>query len=143
MTAILKSKLTFRHLAACGALLVFTAPLSAAERIQAGQWESVMTTNGEAKTVKYCMNAAKAASFNGDSKAGRDYAEKENGGRCAIKVFDLKGEKVSYVLVCGDRTIESNQTLRGDTSEGSTTTTVAGQAPSTTTLKSRRLGNCP
>ena len=142
MNSLPKLKLMFRHLAACGALLAFALPLAAAERVQAGQWESVMTTNGETKTVKYCMSAAKAASFNGDARAGRDYTEKESGGRCAIKTFDFKGEKISYLLVCGDRTIESVQTLRGDTTEGSTTTTVAGQAPSITTIKSRRLGNC-
>ena len=126
-------------------LAAATSPL-AAERMSSGQWESAMTTDGATRNVKFCIDAAEAASNNGDSKTGRDFAEKKAkkaGGRCTVESYDIKGDTVSYSMLCGDRTIKSNQAFRGDTSEGVLTTTVQGKAPVTTQIKSRRLGSCP
>jgi hypothetical protein len=134
-----------------GALYTFVLPFlaappaEAADRIASGKWESAMTTDGEAKTVTYCISQAEATSINGDSKTGRDYAEKKaekTGSRCTIKSYDLKGDTGSYVLNCGSRTITDTTVYHGETSEG--VKTVANEGKTITTrLKSRRVGACP
>ena len=134
-----------------GALCAFLLPLlvtpaaGAADRIAAGKWESAMTTDGATRTVTYCISAAEATSINGDSKTGRDFAEKKaqkSGSTCAIKSYDMKGDTVSYSLACGDRTITDTTVFHGETSEGVKTVTNEGKTV-TTRLKSRRVGLCP
>ena len=127
-------------------LLAAGAPLQAAERMSSGQWESAMTTDGATRSVKFCIDAAEAASNNGDSKAGREFAEnkaRKAGGRCTVDKYDIKGETIAYTLLCGNRSISSTQAYRGDTAEGVLSTTVQGKATTTTQIKSRRLGSCP
>jgi len=123
-------------------ILAGVLPAQAAVRMAGGQWEATMTTDGSTRTVKYCVSAAEADSLNGDSKTGRDFAEKKANGRCAIKSFDMKGDKVSSSMLCGARSIEGTTTYHGDTSEGDLTTTSEGKAV-TTHIKARRLGACP
>jgi hypothetical protein len=121
--------------------LLTMQPVSAAERITSGKWESTMVTDGDTRTITYCISAAEAASINGDSKSGREFAEKKAGGRCAISAYEIKGATVSYTLVCGTRTITDRTAFHGETSEG--TKTVAGEGETvTSTLKSRRVGPC-
>jgi hypothetical protein len=126
----------------CG-LLLASGPLLAGARVVAGQWEHTMTTEGqtEPKKVSVCMTADEAASFNGDSKSGRAYFEKKMHAPCSIKTFELKGNTLSYLLVCGDRTIENTVTFHGETSEG-VTVTKAPDGTHTMHVKSRRLGAC-
>lgn len=89
-----------------------------------------------------CMSEAEAASLNGDSPAARAYFEKKTPAMAkAIRSFDLKGDTLSYVIVVGDRTIESKTTFHGDTSETRKTTT-GPQGVDTVTIKSRRVGPC-
>lgn len=105
-----------------------------------------MTTDGATRSVKFCIDAAEAASNNGDSKTGRDFAEKKAqkaGSRCTVEAYDIKDSTVSYTLLCGDRTIKSTQTYRGDVAEGVLSTSLQGKATTTTQIKSRRLGSCP
>jgi hypothetical protein len=99
--------------------------------VAGGQWEATMTTDGSTRTVKYCVSAAEADSLNGDSRTGRDFAEKKVGGRCAIRSFDIKGDKVSSSMLCGARSIEGTSTYHADTSEGDLTTTSEGKAVTT------------
>ena len=139
-------KLAVLSVAVGSLALAATTPLLAGERMSSGQWESVMTTDGAARTLKFCIDAAEAASNNGDSKTGRDFAEmkaKKAGGRCTVEAYDIKGDVVSYSLLCGDRTIKSTQMYHGNVSEGVVSTTVQGGATTITQLKSRRLGDCP
>jgi hypothetical protein len=109
-----------------------------------GQWEHTMTTDGETESrkVSACMSADEAAAFNGDSKTGRAYFEKKAHGPCTIKSFEIKGDTMSYLLSCGDRSIDSKVTFHGETSEG-VTTTKAPDGTHTMHTKSRRLGACP
>lgn len=117
------------------------ATVAAAERIAGGKWQSAMTTDGDARTVTFCISAEEAASINGDSKTGRAFAEKKSGGRCAITSYEIKGDTVSYSLTCGTRTISDTTAFHGETSEGTKTTTSEGKAV-TMRLKSRRIGAC-
>ena len=127
----------------CVLLLPFLdSPVAeAAERIAGGKWESAMTTDGQTRTVSYCISAAEAASINGDSKTGRAFAEKKSAGSCAISSYEIKGDTVSYSLTCGARTITDTTAFHGDTSEGVKTVTNEGKT-TTTRLKSHRIGTC-
>lgn len=130
-----------------GVLLVAAARLDAADRMAPGQWEFVMTTKGESHTAKYCVDADLAAVANGDSRTGREAAEK-NAARtksnCRVTDFTVKGDTVSHTLTCGERTILSTARYHGDSYEGiMITKTKAGSVESNTDVKARRLGPCP
>ena len=49
---------------------------------------------------------------------------------------------MSYVISCGDRSIENTVTFHGETSEG-VTISKGPDGTSTMHVKSRRLGACP
>ena len=132
----------FTSLALLGVLLCCSPGLGAAERLASGQWEFTMTTDGATRTMSQCITPDKASEFNGDSKSGREHAEKSAKGRCAIKAYDITGDTVSYSLSCGTTQIESVTNFHGDTSDGSTVTTTDGKS-TTTLVKARRLGACP
>jgi hypothetical protein len=117
--------------------------MMAAERMTAGQWEFTLTGNGESRTIKQCVTPDQANEMNGDSKTARAFAEKRAKGRCTIKSYDVQGSTVQYALICGDRTIQSTTTFRGDTSEGTQTTTTSDGKIDSRTVKARRLGTCP
>jgi Protein of unknown function (DUF3617) len=125
-----------------GLLFFCATSFGATERMAAGQWEFVMTTDGSARTINQCITAEKANEANGDSKSGREYAEKNAKGRCAIESYEIAGDKVTYGLTCGTAHIESITTFHGNTSEGSKVTTTDGKSVRTE-IKGRRLGACP
>lgn len=129
-----------------GVLALLAAPgiATAADRVVAGKWESTLITEGDTRTLTFCITADEAASINGDSKTGRDFAEqkaKKSGSSCVIKAYEIKADTVTYTLSCGQRTITDSTTYHGDTSEGSKTTTNAGTT-FTTQVKSKRWGAC-
>jgi len=132
----------FSSLVLLGGLCCCIPGLIAAERMASGQWEFAMTTDGSTRTMSQCITAEKASEFNGDSKSGRDHAEKSAKGRCAIKSYEIAGDTVSYSLTCGTTGIESVTTFHGDTSDGSLVTTTDGKSIKTH-VKARRLGACP
>ena len=125
--------------------LALAVPVAgAAGRIVSGKWEAAMTTDGASRTVSYCVDAAEAASINGDSRSARDFAEakaKKSGSSCVITAYEIKGDTGSYSLTCGSRTITDKTTYHGDTSEGVKTVTNEGKTV-TTHLKSHRIGTC-
>ena len=119
-------------------------PATAADRIASGQWEAAMTTDGDTRILNFCINAAEAASINGDSKTGRDFAEqkaKKSGSPCVIKAYDVQADTVSYTLSCGQRVISDSTTFHGDTSVGVKTVISAGTTV-TTQVRSKRIGAC-
>src|SRR5947199_2515235 len=140
-TTILKRALFLTSL--YGLILAATPPLRAADRMAAGQWEFTMTTDGASHSASHCITPAEATSVNGDSKTGRDYAEKKATGPCKVKSYNIQGNTVSYSLACGDRSIDSTQTYHGDSSDGVLKITTADGKVVTTTVKARRLGACP
>jgi len=123
-------------------LSLCSQPADAAERMERGQWEFAMTTDGSTRTFKQCITADKASEVNGDTQSARSFAEKHSNGRCTIKSYEVAGDKVSYSLTCGDRQIDSVTTYHGDTSEGSLVTASDGKAV-TAQVKAKRLGDCP
>jgi hypothetical protein len=141
MINILRFPRFLSHVALC-ALFVCSTCLSAAERMAAGKWEFVMTTDGHAHTMSQCITAEKASQFNGDSKYGREQAEKDAKGRCTINTYEIAGDTVSYSMTCGATQIDSVTTFHGDTSDGSLVSTSAGKSFKTQ-VKARRLGACP
>ena len=146
MNTIQLTKPIHRFGALCGLLLLMIPTIAtAADRMASGKWEAVMTTDGDTRTVSFCISAAEAASINGDSTTGRDFAEqkaKKSGSPCVIKAYDIKADTVSYTLSCGPRTITDSTSFHGDTSEGVKTIVNAGTTV-TTRVKSRRIGACP
>ena len=128
-------------------LLSFVAAPAAfaGDRIASGKWEFAMTTDGETNTVNACIGPAEATAMSGDSKTGRDYAEKKAAqarAPCAIKSYEIKGDTVSYSLTCGSRTITDKTAFHGESAEGVKTVTYEGKTV-TTHVKSRRVGACP
>ena len=136
---------TFRStalLAAIG-LTLAARPISAADRLQSGQWEVTSTSKSGDQTYKHCVTPDEAGSVNGDTRSARAYAEKKAAGRCTIKDYKVAGDEVSYVMTCGKTTIQSTATYRGDTFEGEMTTKAKGAAKVLSHIKARRLGLCP
>lgn len=124
-------------------LLVVLAPFAhAADRVNAGKWESTMVTDGDTRKVSYCLSAEQAAAINADAKAGRGYAEKKSGKACTLQAYDAAGDTVKYSLLCGKITISDITHYHGDSSEGTKTTTIDGKSISTQ-VKSKRVGACP
>jgi hypothetical protein len=123
------------------------SPLSAAERLHAGQWEFTMTRAGEAPTTfKHCINAVEAGSVNGDTTASRGAAEKaaaKAGNGCKITDYNVTGDTVSYAMKCGATSIRSTATYHGDTSEGDMFSKRDGAAEVASHVKAKRLGDCP
>ena len=127
-----------------GVLLAASSRIEAADRMTLGQWEFTMTTKGESHVTKSCVDADLAAVVNGDSRTGRQAAEKNAAMRsnCKVTDFTVKGDTVSHTMVCGDRTILSTASYYGDSYEGVMKTRV-GSVETTTDVKARRLGACP
>src|SRR5689334_2850312 len=128
-----------------GGLLLGSATVLGGVRAMSGQWEYVMTTDGqpEPRKTTACMSPAEAAAYNGDLATVRAYFEKKQRGPCKIKTIGVAGDTLSYVLDCGDRTIENKVTFHGDTSEGVMVAKTAAGKTQTTHTKARRLGACP
>lgn len=125
----------------CLAVAIGSGPLVAAERVSSGEWEFVMTTEGQSHSAKHCVSADEARGFNGDAASGRKYAEEKGKGRCSIKAYDVSGNTVTYSMTCGDRQIDSVTEYAEVSSKGSLTTTHAGQSV-ITNVAARRLGDC-
>jgi hypothetical protein len=125
------------------ALILSSGSLVAGARVVSGQWEHTMTTDGEPGSDKVtdCMTPEEAASINGDSQGGRAFFEKKAHGACKLKVFELKGSTMSYVVNCGARSVENTVTFHGETSEG-VTVSKGPEGTQTMHVNSRRLGAC-
>lgn len=132
-------------LAMAMALALAASPLSAAERLRAGQWEFTTTHDGsgDATTFKHCITADEAGSVNGDTRSARAYAEKKAGTRCKVTDYKVEGSSVSYAILCGDVSIRSTSTYHGDTSEGDLFTKRGGGPEVVSHVKAKRLGDCP
>jgi hypothetical protein len=133
-------KIAVTTLFSFAALLFGAANATAANRVQAGQWETTLTIkNVPPMVTKYCITPAEAELMNGDVAKLRKYVEdstKTNTkGRCAVKNVELKGNVTIVTLVCGKSEVTSTTTYHGVRydSTSSDGTTVTG----------KRLGACP
>lgn len=125
--------------------LLFAAPfvaagVHAADRVQAGQWETTLIMDsGKPMVTKYCIGVAEAKAMNGDEARLRKYLEESTAantkGRCSLKSVKLESDTMTVALVCGRTELASTTTYFGNRyeSKSSDGTTVAG----------RRVGDCP
>jgi hypothetical protein len=121
-------------------LLCAAIPCAAADRVQAGQWETTMTM-GSAKPMvaKYCISAAEAKAMSGDLATLRKYVEESTkastAGRCTVKSVALNGDRTVVTIACGKSVVTNTTTYHGNRFESvsSSGSTVAG----------KRLGACP
>jgi hypothetical protein len=127
------------------ALALAASPLSAADRMRAGQWEFTTTQagKGDATTFKHCITAAEAGSVNGDTKSARAYAERAARGECKVTEYKVEGNTVSYAILCGAVSIRSTTTYHGDTSEGDLFSKRDGSPQTVSHVRAKRLGYCP
>ncbi|HEV7669081.1 MAG TPA: DUF3617 family protein [Thermoanaerobaculia bacterium] len=124
-------------------LFLFSPALHAADRMAVGQWDFDLTTDGTTHTSKHCVTPEEAAGVNGSVTSAREHSAKSAAhGHCALTSFEIQGDKVSYALACGTRTIESQATYHGETFEGILTTSNAGKVTKTS-VKAHRVGACP
>lgn len=121
-------------------LFLCAAGVQAAERVQAGEWETTLSMGtGKPIVAKYCISAAEAKAMNGDEAGLRKYLEESTAsntkGRCTVKSVKLEGDTSSVALVCGKIEVASTTRYFGDRyeSKSSSGTAVAG----------KRLGDCP
>lgn len=112
----------------------------AAQRVQAGKWETTLKIgSAPASAATYCISAAEAASMNGDAASLRNYivkstTEKTNG-RCAMTKLELSGNRVVVTVTCGTTVMVSSTKYFGDRYESTTS--------DGTTVTGKRLGACP
>jgi hypothetical protein len=134
-------RISIALLAAIG-LTLAVAPLSAADRMQTGQWEFTSTANGETHAFKHCVTSDEVGGVNGDTRSARAHVAKRATG-CTITYYKVDGNTVSYTMICGPKTTRNTATYHGDTFEADMTTKVEGEAEIVTHVKARRLGPCP
>jgi hypothetical protein len=125
------------------ALTLAVAPLSAADRMQTGQWEFTSTANGETHTFKHCVNSGEVDTVNGDAKSARINAAKQAKGDCRITDYRVFGNAVAYAMVCGTTSIRSKAAYHGDAFEADVKTKAEGAPEVVSHIKARRLGACP
>ncbi len=125
-------------------LMTFAAlPVLGADRVKAGQYDITTVADGKTVTSSICISVDEAKAFNADATAGRALYEKEiRKAGCAVKTYDVSGNKVSTSIVCeGSVAMSTNNTYAGDSYEGDLTRTVRG----TTFVahsKGKRTGVC-
>jgi hypothetical protein len=121
-------------------LLLCATSVTAADRVQAGEWETTMTM-GSAKPMvsKYCITAAEAKHMSGDLATLRKYLVESTAtntaGRCSVKDVALTGNRTVVTIACGKTVVTNTTTYHGDRYESTSSngSTVAGT----------RLGACP
>jgi hypothetical protein len=123
------------------AMILFgAASASAADRVQAGQWETKLTgATPQPMVTKYCITPAEAKLMNGDLATLRKYlvestAEKTKG-RCSVKNVALNGNRTVVTMVCGKSEVVGTTTYHGDHYESTSS--------NGTTVTGKRLGGCP
>ena len=130
-----------------GAAIAFCAPPSrAADLLNPGEYQWTTKTNAEeARTFSSCVTPEMAKMANGDSRSGREAAERAGKARCTIQAYEIAGNKVSSRMTCGDRELTSTVTYHGDTSEGDLTVTMTAGGTAHVDhvhTSAKRLGAC-
>ena len=123
------------------AMAIVAPPLTAADRMQTGEWEFTNKSGRDGYTFKKCLKASDAAQVNGDAAAARAAVEQDTAGRCTVESFTIAEDTVDYVLVCGAQRIKSTTAYRGDRSDA--TITISNDSGVTTSsVKGHRTGVC-
>jgi hypothetical protein len=124
----------------CATLVFGARNTTAADRVQAGEWETKLTLgSGEPMLTKYCITAADAASMNGDLATLRKYLEESTetntGGMCKVKNVALNGNRTIVTIACGETEVVGTTTYHGDRFEASSS--------DGSTATGKRIGACP
>jgi hypothetical protein len=124
----------------CVALMLGAQSTAAADRVQAGEWETKMTLqSGKPLVSRYCISAADAEAMNGDLPALRKYLEESTKattqGRCKVKNVELKGNRTIVTIACGKKESVGTTTYHGNRFEAS-----SSDGP---TITGKRVGACP
>jgi len=139
---MLKTILSTALLAVIG-LTLAVAPLSAADRMQTGQWEFTHTAAGDTHTFKHCVTPDEVSIVNAETRTARALAAKRAAGHCTITDYKADGNVVTYAMVCGTTTTQSTATYRGDSFEADLKTRAEGAAEVASHISAKRLGACP
>ena len=120
-------------------LLPVANSAAAADRVQAGEWETKTTIAGKPVVSKYCITAADARLMNGDEATLRRYVEQSTAektkGRCAVKSVVVTGNRTVVTIACGKTQVVGTTTYHGDHYESTSSNGV--------TLVGKRVGACP
>jgi hypothetical protein len=124
-------------------LLLFIAMLAlsvaaarAAERVQAGQWETTISAGGRDRVMKSCVTAAEASVANGDEKAFRaSIVKTAQDAGCTVKDVKVSGNQVISDGTCGGMQNTSTTTYHGDWYEQTSS--------NGTKVRAKRIGACP
>lgn len=121
-------------------LLLLPAVVAAAQRVQAGQWETTMQVgSGAPLKSKSCISSAEADAMNGDAATLRNYVEASTAtntaGRCAVTDAVVQGQRTVITMRCGKTEVVGTTDYQGDRYESSSS--------NGTTLSGTRVGDCP
>ena len=119
--------------------LLGTVNAAAADRVQAGQWESKMTLGtGKPMLTEYCITAADAKLMNGDLATLRKYLEESTAastkGYCTVKNVALNANRTIVTLACGKTEVTNTTTYHGDRYESTSSNGAV--------VSGKRIGAC-
>jgi HAMP domain-containing protein len=122
------------------ASFTLTTKALAADRVQAGQWETKMTIGaGKPIASEYCITAAEAKLMNGDVATLRKYLEQstleKTKGRCTVKDVVVRDNTTAVTMACGKTELVGTTTYHGDHYESTST--------GNTKITGKRVGACP
>jgi hypothetical protein len=125
-------------------ILAVAGTLYAQVRMRAGQWENTVISNGRSAIHNSCVTPEQDAATQGTPAAMRDAIEKSlaKTGSCVLKDFNVAGNVRKEVIVCGGTTYKNVMTFHGDSFETIVTATT-GATVKTSTIKGKRIGECP
>jgi hypothetical protein len=107
-----------RRLLSFTLLALIVASAHAANRVDAGQWETTIEQGGQTHVLKACVTAAEAAAANGDDKTFLESMTKASAKAMAGMgcTFDAKvsGNQVISNSTCHGKQVSSTTTYHGD-----------------------------
>ena len=135
-----KGEILKKHL---GSIVVLIAMLAltvadarAADRVQAGQWETTISAGGRDRVMKTCVTTAEANTANGDEKTFRDSVVKTaEAAGCVVKDVKVSGNQVISDATCHGMQSTSTTTYHGDWYEQA--------SANGTKVRAKRIGACP
>ena len=124
----------------CATLVFGARNTAAADRVQAGEWETKLTLgSAEPMLTRYCITAADAESMNGDLATLRKYLEESTEtntqGTCKVKKVELNDNRSIVTIACGETEVVGTTTYHGDRFEASSS--------DGSTVTGKRIGACP
>jgi Protein of unknown function (DUF3617) len=112
------------------------AAAAAADRLQAGLWETTVDAGGTTRSSQACLTPPEAAAMNGTEKMFKDAIEKAMSGTgCSVTALTASGNQVTVTTQCGTNAITGTTTYHGDSYES--------ENNNGTKVRAKRIGACP